>query len=387
MKYYFSRFKHAKIILSTYNYPNPFQLHIKHYLRANKQFGSKDRKAITEICYAYLRMRRSLSEYKLEQAILISSFCWFELEEEVFTSLTKELGVSLKWPKDFGKMGDKERISYVEEHLTIGDEALFNKKFVNAKFAANQMHWIRYRPLFWLRDLGGAKEYLRSLGFQESLELDKAYSGQVQQIAEREDLQVQDYSSQWMLSKIDIGEGNKVWDCCCGSGGKSIPLLNSKNEFYLSDQRDKIIGNAKRRLKQHKRYIADIGVHDLIKDTELQLENSSIPAGPFFDVIIADVPCSGSGTWFRNPEHFSYFDYSQIAKYVKRQKQILKSVIPRLKDGGFVYYLTCSIFTQENQDIVEYAEKELGLKTKEIIDVNGFQHDSDSMFMAVLTKA
>ena len=71
-------------------------------------------------------------------------------------------------------------------------------------------------------------------------------------------------------------------------------------------------------------------------------------------MILADVPCSGSGTWRRSPEQLNAFTTKSLAKYTSIQSQILDRVLA-MKSAKTVIYSTCSIFKEENEELVRNA--------------------------------
>ncbi len=71
-----------------------------------------------------------------------------------------------------------------------------------------------------------------------------------------------------------------------------------------------------------------------------------------FDVVMCDVPCSGSGVYAKHPESKWLFDRQQIQDNQKKQIRILQSALKAAKPGGYVLYCTCSIFVQENDQVV-----------------------------------
>ena len=105
--------------------------------------------------------------------------------------------------------------------------------------------------------------------------------------------------------------------------------------------------------------------------------------GKLFDGIIADVPCSGSGTWSRTPEMLTFFDEQELVKYTDRQKEIVTNVMPYLKPGGYLIYITCSVFKVENEDIVAHLSKLPQLELVKTALINGIANRSDSMFYAL----
>ena len=110
-----------------------------------------------------------------------------------------------------------------------------------------------------------------------------------------------------------------------------------------------------------------------------------MPNAPF-DVIIDDVPCTGSGTWGRNPEQLFYFDEARIGEYALLQRSIISNAVPHLKQGGALVYITCSVFKQENEENVAFIEQELGLKHVRSGSIPGYELKADSMFAAVFKK-
>lgn len=199
-------------------------------------------------------------------------------------------------------------------------------------------------------------------------------------------IQVQDLSSQFLCSKIIIEENHNVWDVCSGAGGKSINLSSrKKGTFYLSDIRSTILKNAKSRMRKmhYDANYAEIDMGGYVD--KLMFDNEEVSHG-FFDAIIADVPCSGSGTWFRTPEHFMNFDYGSLVQYTNRQKTILENTLPFLKDGGTLYYLTCSVFDQENSGIKQWVLDNFSVSLQNEIMFDGIRHRSDGMYMACFKK-
>ena len=105
-----------------------------------------------------------------------------------------------------------------------------------------------------------------------------------------------------------------------------------------------------------------------------------------FDLIMADVPCSGSGTWSRTPEQLYYFELAKIDEYAKLQKSILKNVIMALKPGGYFLYITCSVFKKENKDAVNFLLENFNFKVLKMELLKGYEMKADSMFAALLQK-
>ncbi|MFL5747424.1 MAG: Fmu (Sun) domain-containing protein, partial [Niastella sp.] len=176
----------------------------------------------------------------------------------------------------------------------------------------------------------------------------------------------------------------RVWDACAASGGKSI-LANDlfpRIDLTVSDVRKSILINLEKRfatagIKHYHSFIADLSTSPLLRQGF---------GGQAFDIIITDVPCSGSGTWSRTPEQLYYFDPQQIERYSALQKKIVQQAIPHLKPGGFLLYCTCSVFKKENEEVVQYIQEQhsLQLLKKELL--TGYTQKADTLFGAVFQK-
>lgn len=352
MKYRYSYFHSALQLLIGYEYPTPFHLYLKSFFRKNKKYGSKDRKIIQNICYDYFRLGLAVNEFPIE-VCLNKVMDYYE---------TNEIDFSFEEPIYF-----KEKLSENFSHFNTSK--LFN-----------------YRPLSWLKNYNVDHEELSK--FTTTDLLDDAFGNkQINLLSAPKHFQIQDLSSQFICSQIALKEGEKFWDVCAASGGKSINLTkrNPNVDFYLSDIRSQILQNARNRFALYQLLMPKMTVFDAIENENLIFNKNVIP-DLFFDVILIDAPCTGSGTWFRNPEHFSNFDYDNIQFWNDRQCLILKNTLKFLKPGGTIYYVTCSVFEKENEDVVTYAKEILKLEEINRIYFDGIKHQSDSMFLTAFKK-
>ena len=171
-----------------------------------------------------------------------------------------------------------------------------------------------------------------------------------------------------------------MWDCCAGSGGKSIMLfdLNKNLSITVTDIRKSILVNLEKRfkeagIKKYQSFVADLS----IENSKLKTQN--------YDLIIADVPCSGSGTWSRTPEALFFFSEKEIERFNKLQKNIIGNVIPDLKKDGKLIYITCSVFKKENEEVVDFIRSTYHLKLEEMSVLKGYDKKADTMFAARFT--
>jgi len=174
---------------------------------------------------------------------------------------------------------------------------------------------------------------------------------------------------------------SSCWDCCAASGGKSILIKDRfpAAQLTVSDIRASILNQLKNRLRD-----AAIATHRV---EQLDLEQKgTIPSSFLFDLVVADVPCTGSGTWGRTPEERVYFTSDQLEQYVAKQKKILSTITATIRPGGYLLYCTCSVFEKENeQQITDFATSS-GFKIVKMQLFNGMPQKADSLFGALLQK-
>lgn len=155
--------------------------------------------------------------------------------------------------------------------------------------------------------------------------------------------------------------------------------INNRIDLTVSDIRESILANLRKRfseagIKNYKSFVAD-----------LSRPIPAIPNSPF-DLIVADVPCSGSGTWGRTPEQLFYFNEVKINDYAALQQRIVANVLPHLKRGGYFLYITCSVFKKENEEMVSSLQENFQLELTRMEILKGYDKKADTMFAALLRK-
>lgn len=150
--------------------------------------------------------------------------------------------------------------------------------------------------------------------------------------------------------------GKAVLDLCAAPGGKSTHL-NS-----LIGPEGLLVSNEITRGR------VPALVHNLGKwGTLNSVVTNSDPAafaalGGLFDVMVADAPCSGSGLFRKQPEAIAEWSEANVMMCGRRQRQILGDALPALKEGGLLFYSTCSYSVEENEDIVNWLVGSHGMK-------------------------
>jgi 16S rRNA (cytosine967-C5)-methyltransferase len=196
---------------------------------------------------------------------------------------------------------------------------------------------------------------------------------------------VQDASSQATGDYFKPKKNEEWWDCCCGAGGKSLLLKDAEPTVRLtvSDRRESILHNLKQRFKLYGHTLPVSLVMDIADSAAV----SSALGNRQFDNILCDVPCSGSGTWARTPEQLYFFDPLKVEHYSSLQAAIATNAAVHLKPGGRLIYITCSVFRQENEEVINTVIRNAGLQVNTLQLINGVGIKADSMFISVLQKA
>ena len=167
-------------------------------------------------------------------------------------------------------------------------------------------------------------------------------------------------------------------------GGKSLLLKDIEPliDITATDTRSSVLNNLKERFRTYSHILPK--THKLNAASEQLLKEKL--KDQLFDNIICDVPCTGSGTWARTPEQMYYFKQERLEELSALQKQIAENAATYLKQGGLMYYITCSVFEEENEKVVQHITASTNLKLERAELINGVSKKADSMFVAVLRK-
>jgi 16S rRNA (cytosine967-C5)-methyltransferase len=165
---------------------------------------------------------------------------------------------------------------------------------------------------------------------------------------------IQDEASQLVAALV--GQGATVLDCCAAPGGKTLAIADRNRDsaiaaIELHPHRARLL---RKFLSTHASNIPN-GTGDV---QVIASDAQDLPFATEFDRVLADVPCSGTGTLSRNPEIKWRLTPANLADLQARQLGILRSAMQRVVAGGRLIYSTCSLETEENEDVIESALKE-----------------------------
>ncbi|MGD0098349.1 MAG: transcription antitermination factor NusB [Terracidiphilus sp.] len=159
-------------------------------------------------------------------------------------------------------------------------------------------------------------------------------------------LRIQDEGSQ-LVAELAGGrrcnEARRILDACAAPGGKTL-ILAERNPHA----RIVACEASAPRLEQLRERLAFLGEH-----VECRLADAGASEErEAYDLVLADVPCSGTGTLGRNPEIRHRLRMEDLARQAERQRAILSAAIRAVRPGGLVVYSTCSLEPEENEEVV-----------------------------------
>lgn len=408
--------------------PIPMDLTIGDYMRNRRYIGSKDRTDIVERIYGIVRHHARLN-WALEQAgvavpsariKLLAYLLLVEGKEDptVYFDGTKyappqvtqdEIDVLHRLPKNFDA-APSDVLFECPANYSASLHAYFGKDFDVEMEALCHGATLDLR----INCVAGDREKMK-----ESLEKDKvetemtpyspwglrakgkAFLGETKAFRSGH-IEIQDEGSQLIALACDAQPGMQVLDYCAGGGGKTLALASAmrvKGRIVAMDLEEARLAKAKTRFKRAK-------VSDIIETRPLSDEKSRKwlrRQKQSFDVALVDVPCSGTGTWRRNPDT-RWRNYGpSVEEIIPVQADILERVAGVVKPGGRLVYATCSLLPEENEQQIEkflagHPEYELadlqdvwpeGCKPPcegKYMRLTPKRHNTDGFFAAVLIR-
>ena len=386
------QFNSIVVLIKSYQNQQPLHRFLQQHFRNHKQMGSRDRRLFSDWIYNYYRLGKSLCEQTIETKLSIANFLMQQQSNELLNYALSSHTV-LQYSDIEKLIAEKTTIVQQQYPFSLKDIFPFSEWMSDdldeEQFALSILSqpkvWIRVRKQFAEQVKGELNEL--SILFEESKEQPLAWS-----VPQRTNLdtlktleqgffEIQDISSQRTGNYFQPKPNEHWYDCCAASGGKSLLLqsIESSVQLTVSDKRNSVLENLHERFKRAgiKNYQSIVA--DLANRIPDELSNQQ------YDGIILDAPCSGSGTWARTPEQISFFQTQQINHYKDLQRTILKNVVPLLKKGKSLIYITCSVFKEENEVQVEYA-KQMGLMVEMQELIQSAKEGGDALFVCRLIK-
>ena len=371
------------------------------FFKNNRKYGSRDRRLMLDVSFAVFRwwgwIKVDLSKNLLKQfedsssdnqsifvisnaqltKIILIACILDNLEsipKEILSLWTEESGVKLQanrpviFDSDMLKLIDSDFIYKSDssgQSCKLSIDKLIPKcalEFLPENIDINKLiSYFQKRPPMWLRAQTNKIDelILKLKSVNMDAHLSKIVKGAIQINDPRVNLytldefkegkfEVQDLASQAIGLVCNPKPGERWWDSCAGAGGKSLQLsflMYGKGSVTASDIREYKLDDLKRRARRAA--VSNIRCTPWNgKALKLKKQNN-------FDGVLVDAPCSCSGTWRRNPDARWNTSVKDINEITKIQTKILQNAATGVKPNGILVYATCSVFTEENQKIVD----------------------------------
>jgi len=165
--------------------------------------------------------------------------------------------------------------------------------------------------------------------------------------------EVQDAGSQQVGAFCGVEPGMRVIDACAGSGGKTLQLavaMKNKGKILALDTDAAKLDALSKRARR-------AGIHNI--ETRV-IDSTKVikKLRDWADIVLVDAPCSGSGVWRRNPDAKYRIEEEDLEQLEQTQRELLVSYQRMVKPGGVLVYATCSIFPAENEEQMNWFEKQ-----------------------------
>ena len=405
---------HALAVVLPANAPADRQL--GQFFRDNKNLGSHDRALVADTVYAALRRRRYLEHVtpraspremalativklqgvglgQIESALRGDEKAWLmALKQESFDELPFEIRADLPdWVIERlrRQMGDEELLALARglqqpapldlrvNTMKAPREAVL-ERLAYDEIAA---HPTRYSPV-------GVRLREKPALNRHPMFLDGA-------------VEVQDEGSQILGMLVEPRRGEMVVDFCAGAGGKTLQMgaaMNSSGRLYAFDISDKRLANLAPRLKRSG--LSNVFPQRITGENDAKVKRLRGK----IDRVLVDAPCTGLGTLRRNPDLKSRQTVEGLGELNAKQRAILGAAAALVKPGGRLVYGTCSLLSEENDDIVkEFLAAHADFRIVPAGDVLKHQgiaipgiaeylrlyphlHDTDGFFAAVMER-
>jgi len=201
----------------------------------------------------------------------------------------------------------------------------------------------------------------------------------------RGEFEVQDEGSQLVAPFANIRKTSiKALDACAGAGGKTLhlaALMKNRGEIFATDVDDRKLEELRMRSRRSGAQNIRIVKQDQ-KESMLGADKDE-----WFDLLLLDVPCTGTGTLRRNPGIKWLLTEQMLQELLQKQRTILEENLHFVKAGGTIVYATCSILKEEGEEQVQwFVEQHPEIEVEEARRTRPDETGCDAFFIARMRK-
>lgn len=415
------------ILESSHRARVPLDKCVGDYMRVRRYIGSKDRSDVAERIYDMTRATAKigwwLNKVKVEDTPRNRVIAWVVLGEEANEKRLKDLFDGSQYAPDPLNEDElafaQKMIGQVLEHKDMPVEVRVEcppeyeeklKAFFGDAFEEEMLAMLTPAPLdlrvnTFTSDKEKVLKFLEADGVKAheaplcpwALRCEgKAFLSRTKAFSKGW-IEIQDEGSQLIAWLCGAEPGMQVLDYCAGAGGKTLALgaaMQRKGRIVAAD-------NDERRLEKGRARYKKAGIADII---ELRCLSDDRHRKWFkrqkatFDIVLTDAPCSGTGTWRRNPDMRWQTYGPSLDELTALQAEIMDKACRAVKKGGTFVYATCSLLRDENEDQVEAflernpefeivsVDESLGIGSP-FMRLTPHRHQTDGFFAAVLKRS
>ena len=329
-------------IIENYQLDMPLSRHLRDFYKTHPQMGSRDRRLASAFVYNYYRFGNALNDLRMTERLALGNFLCSTESNSILKyclekfSLLKEEDILLSSKEKIGKIKSLHPQFNSAQLFLFADllsEEINRDEFTSA-FLRQPKLWIRVRRAF----LQTVREEFTKLNIQFeadennslSLCLANATSLEKTDSFSKGYFEIQDLSSQQTIYFIQPKAGETWLDACAGSGGKGLMMADAVQDLtiFATDRRPSVLKNLEERFS--KTEIKNFRTEEM----DWTRQNSIPDIENSFNGILADVPCTGSGTWARTPEWLTMFNKEHLEEFISLQRNIVKNLSEFAKPGA-----------------------------------------------------
>ena len=206
-------------------------------------------------------------------------------------------------------------------------------------------------------------------------------------------VEIQDEGSQLIALVTDARPGMRVVDYCAGAGGKTLALaaaMENRGQIIACDVSSGRLDGAVRRLRR-------AGVNNVERHVVVPGDKWAKRREAAFDRVLVDAPCTGTGTWRRNPDARHRLTEQDLLELTRKQSSILDTAQRLVRPGGRLIYGTCSLLTEENEaQVSAFLDRHADFflvpaaagppSASGMLSLTPARHGTDGFFAAVLER-
>jgi 16S rRNA (cytosine967-C5)-methyltransferase len=330
--------------------------------------GSSDRAAIAGLVYDGLRRRASSAFIMGEDTARAVLLGMLKRERGLTTDAIAELANGSRYAPDRLSAEERKRldtadISHAPPHV-IGDYPEWLEPYFSRAFAAdraeegaalasrapldlrvNTLKAEREATSAMLSDLKPEPARWSPWGLRIRLSADaKSPAIQAEPAFLKGVVEVQDEGSQIAALLSAAKPGEQVVDLCAGAGGKTLAMaamMQNKGQIFATDEDKRRLAPIYDRLKRS-------GARNVQVRTPKSVGGEIDDLAGHMDLVLIDAPCTGTGSWRRNPDAKWRMRPGALEQRQKEQTEVLDRAVPLVKAGGRIAYITCSVLEEEN---------------------------------------